>query len=90
MMFIDGFGSSGNRKPLWCIQAWILEHAISFDGASGDVRSAIVLVALRSVTAIWALGQRQLARWMRNRRARAAWFAAGMSDADSMVAAGGS
>jgi hypothetical protein len=90
MIFIDGFRLYGNRKPLWRIQAWILEHAISFNSPSGDVRSAIVLVALRSLSAMWAVGQRQLALWMRYRGEKRAWLAGGMTDADSMVAAGGS
>jgi hypothetical protein len=77
----------------WAFQAWALERLISLNCASGDVRWAIILFALRSVTAVWVFGQKQFVLLVRNvagRVGQGARFAADISTADSMVAAGGS
>src|ERR1700694_253432 len=103
MMIVCDFGIRGNFGALWraqtcacqtwAFQPWALERLISFSCTTGDVRWAIMLLALRSFTAGWVFGQRQFVLLVRNvagcvgQRAR---FAADITDADSMVAAGGS
>jgi hypothetical protein len=74
------FCNSGCRVQLhWRVQAWALERLISFNGASGDIRLAILLLAVRLSTAMWAFGQRRFLR-----------VGPGRQDADSTVAAAGS
>ena len=108
MMILCGFGIRGNFGPLWraqtwafqtwafqtwVFQTWALERLIFFNCASGDIRWAIMLLALRSFTAVWVFGQRQFVLLVRNvagRVGQGARFAADITDADSMVAAGGS
>jgi hypothetical protein len=73
-------------------QAWALERLISLNCASGDVRWAIMLLALRSVTVVAVFGQRQfllLVRKVAGRVGREACFAGDITNADTMVAAGG-
>jgi hypothetical protein len=49
------FYNSGYRlQRLWRVQAWALERLMSFSGASGDIRLALMLLALRLSTALWA------------------------------------
>jgi hypothetical protein len=103
MMILCGLGIRGNFGPLWraqtwvfqlrAVQTWALERLICFNCASGDVRWAIMLLALRSFTAVWVFGQRQFVLSVRNAAGRVghgARFGADITDADSMVAAGGS
>jgi hypothetical protein len=93
MVIPDEFGVRGNSWPLWRAQIWILERLISFNCASGDVRWAIIALALRSFTAVWVFGQTQfvlLVRIVAGRSAQRDCFAADITDADTMVAAGGS
>jgi hypothetical protein len=74
-------------------QTWALERLIFLNCASGDMRWAIIALALRSFTAVWVFGQRQFVLLVRNvagRLGQRARFAADMTDADTMVAAGGS
>jgi hypothetical protein len=72
------------------VHTFVLARLLSFN--SGDLRWAIAAMALRLLGAVLAFAERQLARWAR-RVLRRAWqgarFAAEMSDADTMVAAGG-
>jgi hypothetical protein len=84
MIILYGF-IGGNLKPLSCARIWALERLVSIDCAFGDIRGAITLLALRSFTAIWAILVRNIA----GRAWQGARFAAGIADADSMVAAGG-
>jgi len=49
----------GSLQPLCRVQAWALERLVCFHCTSGDVRWAMVALALRSFTAIWALAQQQ-------------------------------
>jgi len=89
MMILCNFGSF---RPFWRVQAWAVEHLFSVHGACGDFRWAIAALAMRSVVALEAFAQKQLVWLARNVMARAwqgARFAAEMTDADSMVAAGG-
>ena len=89
MMILCNFGSF---RPFWCVQAWAVEHLISVHCAAGDFRWAIAALAMRSVVALEAFAQKQLvslARSVMGRAWQGARFAADMTDADSMVAAGG-
>ena len=98
MMILQAFGARENFGPLWRayaqiharIHAFVLARLISFN--SGDLRWAIAAMALGLLGAAWAFAERQFAQWAR-RVLRRAWqgarFAAEMSDADTMVAAGG-
>jgi hypothetical protein len=70
-----------------------LQRLISFNCAGGDVRWAIIALALRSFAVLWVFGQRQFVLLVRNVAGRVwagACFAADITDADSMVAAGSS
>jgi hypothetical protein len=90
MMILCNFGSF---RPLWRVQAWAVERLISVHCGSGDFRWAIAALALRWFVGLEAFAQKQLVRLARNVMGRAwqgARFAAEMTDADSMVAAGGS
>jgi hypothetical protein len=88
MLILCDFGSSW---PLWRVQTWALERLISFH-LSGDLRWALLALALRSFTAAWAFGQGQfvlLVRSIASRAGKEACFGANVTDADTMVAAGG-
>jgi hypothetical protein len=54
MMILCG---PGGFPPLCRAQAWALERLIGFHCASGDIRWAMLALALRSFTAIWAFAQ---------------------------------
>ncbi len=89
MMILYGFGSF---RPFWRAQSWAVGYLISVHCASGDFRSAIPALALRALAAFEALVENQLVSLARTVMARAwqgARFAADLTDADSMVAAGG-
>ena len=88
MMILCNFGSF---RPFWRVQAWAVEHLISVHGASGDFRWAIVALTMRSFVALEAFAQKQLvslARSVMGRAWQGARFAADMTAADTMVAAG--
>ncbi len=90
MMILYGFGSF---RPFWRAQAWAAEHLISVHCTCGDFRWAIAALAMRSFTALEVLAQKQLVALARNvigRALQGARFAADITDADSIVAAGGS
>jgi hypothetical protein len=90
MMILCNFGSF---RPFWRVQAWAVEHLISVHCAAGDFRWTIAALALRWLVALEAFAHKQLVSLARNVMGRAwqgARFAAEMTDADSMVAAGGS
>jgi len=90
MMILYDFGGF---RPFWRAQLWAVEHLISVHCASGDFRWAIAALALRSFAALEAFAQKQLvslARTVMGRAWQGARFAADMTDADSMVATGGS
>ena len=90
MMILYGFGAF---RPFWRAQVWAVEHLLSVHCASGDVRRAIAALALRSFAALEAFAQKQLvslACHVMGRAWHGARFAADMTDADTMVATGGS
>jgi hypothetical protein len=81
MMNLDDFGLRAGFGPLWraptwefqtrtfqtwTFQTWALERLISLNCASGDMRWAIIALALRSFTAVLVFGQRQLVLLVRN------------------------
>jgi hypothetical protein len=52
----------GNYQPFWRIQTWALERLIALHVGSGDLRWALISLALSSFAAAWALGRRRIAR----------------------------
>jgi hypothetical protein len=90
MMILYGFRGF---PPFWRAQVWGVEHLISAHRASGDFRWAIAALALRWLSALEAFAQKQLvclARTVMGRAWQGARFVADMTDADAMVATGGS
>jgi len=97
MMILQAFGAGDSFGPVWRayaqvhaqVHAFVWARLISFN--SGDFRWAVAAMVLRLLGAGWAFAERQFAQWAR-RVLRRAWqgarFAAEMSDADTMVAAG--
>jgi hypothetical protein len=49
-----------NYQPLWRIQTWALERLIAFHFGSGDLRWALIALALRTFGAAWAVGRRRI------------------------------
>jgi len=89
MMFSREFAVQGGLTPLWRVHAWALERAGAVPFHSGDVRWALVALALRALAAVEAVLQEKLTAWARNvigRALRGARFAA---TADTTVATGG-
>jgi hypothetical protein len=73
-------------------QIWAMERLMYVNCASGDIRWAMLALAVRAFSPLWAFGQHQLGSWIRKLAGRLAWSAqlsAGATDADTMVAAGG-
>jgi hypothetical protein len=90
MMILYGFGGF---RLFWRAQVWAVEHLISVNCACGDFRWAIAALALGWLAALEAFAQKQLvclARTVMGRASQGARFAADMTDADTMVATGGS
>ena len=79
MMILCGFGSF---QSFCRVQTWALERLISFHVGSGDLRWAMIALALRSFGSVWALGRDQFVPLARNLASRAG------QHADTMVAAG--
>ena len=98
MMILQAFSARESFRPVWRfhaqmhaqVHAFVLARLVSFN--SGDLRWAIAAMALGLLGAVWAFAERQLAQWA-GRVLRRAWqgarFAAELSVADTMVAAGG-
>ena len=72
----------GNYQPLWRIQTWALERLIALHVGSGDLRWAVIALALRSLGAVWALGRTQILLMRRDANTPAG------QPADTTVAAG--
>jgi hypothetical protein len=87
MMNLDGFVSF---QPLWRAQLWAATHLLFMQDNSGDLRSAIIALAVRGLTALAAFAERQLSSWARRNMCRAgqgAHFAAAIATAATTVAA---
>ena len=90
MMILHMFAGRESLSPFCRAQTFVLGRLTAVN--SGDLRWAIIAMALRLVGAIWVFTERQLSLWARSvlRRAwQGARFAAERRAADSMVAAGG-
>lgn len=106
MTILQAFGVRESLGPFWRAQAqihaqirtrvhinvlaFVVGRLTAFN--AGDLRWAIIAMALRLLGAIWAFAERQLSLWAHSvlRRAwQGARFAAERRAADSMVAAGG-
>ena len=90
MAIFSEFGFRRSRLPLVNAQIFALEHLICIHSVTIDLRWAMLELALRSFTAMWALAQGQLVLLARRivRRGRKC-CAHGVTAADTMVAAGG-
>jgi len=92
MTILQAFAARESFGPFWRAHTFVLAPLASFNGGSGDLSWTVMAVALRLLGIAWAIGQRQLNRWVSSVLHRAwqgACFAAARSDADSTVAAGG-
>ncbi len=90
MMFSREFGLHDGLRPLWRVQSWGLERAAAIHCQSGDLRWAMVSLALEALAALDAFIQKQLAAWARKIITRALQGARFAAAADTTVAAGGS
>ena len=52
----------GNYQPLCRVQTWALERLIALHVGSGDLRWALISLALSAFAAAWAMGRRRMAR----------------------------
>ncbi len=82
MMILNQFGFRGSREPLSYARTFALEHLVAVDCVTADLRWALIELALRSFTALWASAQGRLVRRARGGKHR-------LTTADTMVAAGG-
>jgi hypothetical protein len=53
-------------------QIWAIERLIYVNCASGDIRLAVLALAVRSFSPLWAFGQHQLGCWIRRLACRLA------------------
>jgi hypothetical protein len=71
----------GSFQPFWRAQNWAMERLI-YVQVSGDLRWAMLALALASLRSVWARGQQQFVLLFRSTASRTG------EDADTMVAAG--
>jgi hypothetical protein len=71
----------GSFQPFWRAQSWATERLIYLH-VSGDLRWAMMALALGSLRSVWVLGWQQFVPLFRSAASRAP------QDADTMVAAG--
>jgi hypothetical protein len=71
----------GSFQPFWRAPSWAMERQI-YVHVSGDLRWAMLALALGSMRSAWAIGRQQFVRLFRSAARRAP------QDADTMVAAG--
>jgi hypothetical protein len=89
MLILCDLRIRASLSPFRHAQIWAMERLMYVNCASGDIRWAILALAVRSFSAIWAAGQYRLGfriRKLAGPRGLAARFS---TAADSMVAAGG-
>ena len=89
MMIFSEFGLRGRSLPLLNAQSFALEHLISVQCTTSDLRWAMVELALRSFTAMCVLAQGQLALLACRIRRGKRCLGQRIDAADTMVAAGG-
>jgi hypothetical protein len=90
MTILHEFRLPGNLGHPQCVQSFAMEQLISC--ASGDLRWAVMALAVRLLAAVGAFAQKQAALLVRSFMHRAwqgACFAGRLTPADTMVAAGG-
>jgi hypothetical protein len=88
MTIFSEFGFRESRGPLENAQGFALEQLVSIQCVTTDLRWAMVELAWRSFTAMWAFAQGRLVSWVRKARGPRRALA-GIVAADTMVAAGG-
>jgi hypothetical protein len=71
----------GSFQPFWRAQSWAMERLI-YVHVSGDLRWAMLALAVGSLRSAWVRGRQQLVLLFRGAASRAP------QDADTMVAAG--
>jgi hypothetical protein len=71
----------GSFEPFWRAQSWAMERLI-YVHVSGDLRWAMIALALGSLRSVWVLGWQRFALLVRGAASRAP------QHADTMVAAG--
>ncbi len=91
MTLLYDLGLRESSGPLWRARIFVVACLAAFNGFD-DLRWTVLALALRALGTAGAFGQRQLSRLAR-RVLRRAWqgarFAADLTAADTMVAAGG-
>jgi hypothetical protein len=92
MTLLYELGLRESSGPLWRTRIFVVTRLASLSGSSNDLRWVVLALVLRALATAGAFGQRQLSRWA-HRVLRRAWqgarFAADLTAADTMVAAGG-
>jgi hypothetical protein len=68
MTIFSEFGPLGSRRRLVNTQAFALEQLVSIHCVTTDLRWAMVELAWRSFTAMFAFAQRQFLGWARGHR----------------------
>ncbi|MEH2520587.1 hypothetical protein V1279_006160 [Bradyrhizobium sp. AZCC 1610] len=68
MTIFSEFGFRGSRGPLANAQGFALEQLVSIHCVTSDLRWAMVELAWRSFTAMFAFAQGQLVSWVRRAR----------------------
>ena len=68
MMILNQFGLQGSREPVLSAQTFALEHLITIHCVTADLRWAMVELAWRSFTAMFAFAQGQFLGWARGHR----------------------
>ena len=68
MTIFSEFGPLGSREPLVNAQGFALEQLVSIQCVTTDLRWAMVELAWRSFTAMWAFAQGRLVSWVRKAR----------------------
>jgi hypothetical protein len=68
MTIFREFGLRGSREPLVNAQGFALEQLVSIQCVTSDLRWAMVELAWRSFTAMWAFAQGRLVSWARKAR----------------------
>jgi hypothetical protein len=69
MTIFSEFGFRESRGPLENAQGFALEQLVSIQCVTTDLRWAMVELAWRSFTAMWAFAQGRLVSWVRKARA---------------------